>query len=116
MSKTISKVEFQQRTISQADKLITNACENRKMLLEYEKEFLPFTLKTALRKSTLERDTVEQYLQQVLSSNSEDDKEQLHNVLAFQESHNNFMHSSERLINISNALNKSLTVDPDPAQ
>lgn len=116
MSKPISKAEFQQRTISQADKLITNACENRKMLLEYEKEFLPFTLRTALRKSTVERETVEEYIQQILSSHSESDKQQLNNVLAFQESHNNFLHSSERLISASNTLNKSLTVDPDPAQ
>jgi hypothetical protein len=107
-----------QRQVVQADRLVTNACENRRMLLEYEKEILPYSIKTSLKKSAYERDEIEAYLRQVLSDTSMvesfgSNRSPGKTIASFDDIHTSFHQSADNLCQVSQQLNTSLTLQQD---
>lgn len=108
MSDLTPKQDFQHRTILQADKLITTACENRRMLLEYDQEVLPFAIRVMLKKQPKEYHEIEAYLDKIFESESLQDEKQGLNP---QETHAKFFEASTALIAVANHLNQALTVD-----
>ena len=108
--------DFEQRTILQADKLLSQACENRKMLLEHEQEVLPYALRSLLKKSGQERETGEIRLKKLLSLQESLEEEKNKEGTIFQEIHRSFNMASDRLCMASAQLNKSLSVELDQMQ
>jgi hypothetical protein len=106
--------DTQNRVIFQADKLLTHACENRNMLLEYDKDVLPYSLRTILKKSSFEKEAIEARFTHLLSmKNSIEGSAEGRKESVFSEVHKSLVASAERLVNVSNQLNKSMTVDGD---
>jgi hypothetical protein len=113
---SLTKQEVQQRSILQADKLLTHACENRKMLLEYDEDVIPYSIRNLLKKSTLEKDSAEAHLNLILDWKDTTHGSEGISRAKFQEVHSSFTRTAERLAAVSSLLNKALTVEPEQNQ
>jgi hypothetical protein len=108
--------DYEQRTLLQADRLLTQACENKKMLLENGEDILPYAFKTMIQKSTQEREIAEAHLSSVISANQSARSPKNKEATLMAQTHRSFNSAAERLIKSSSKLNKSLSSELEQIQ
>lgn len=117
---TTAHVNDQSITI-QSHKLISHACENKRVLFEPRQENFPYHLKIAVRMYAAPVMEIESYLQEILTASIENNHEEasspdgsnysnspLSRRDLVGESHRKFLRSAEKLRKNSNSVNESL--------
>lgn len=107
--------------VIQSHKLISHACENKRVLFEPRQENFPYHLKTAIRLYAAPVGEIESYLQEILAANAEPPQEEASSPTGSNnstspntrrdlvaESHRKFLRSAEKLRKNSNSVNDSL--------
>jgi len=105
---TSSDYEF--RTLLQADRLLTQTCENKKVLLDDEYDILPYTFKTMIQKSAQDREIASAHLSGQLTNSPTYRSAKYKQTPAFK-AQESFNAASDRLCKSSSKLNKSLTTE-----
>lgn len=111
-NKTSNQSSEDVKIVYQANQLISHACEYRKVLLLYEREILPYKLKSVLRSNDIDETDVDEYLETILSKNDKaSETGEFKNPT--ESDHQELVISAENLCQLSNRLNESLNVEID---